>query len=58
VEQLETPSQPPGQVHEREEPITSTDRQEGTSVWHEAMEEADGDEGEAKLILDEELSGL
>ena len=58
VEQLESPSYPKGLVHEREEPITSKDRQEGTSIWHEAVEEADGDEEEAKLILDEELSGL
>lgn len=58
VEQLESPSYPTGPVHEREDPTTSKDRQEGTSMWHEAVEEADGDEEEAKLILDEELSGL
>jgi len=27
-------------------------------MWHEAMEEADGDEEEAKLILGEELKDL
>ena len=58
VEQLESPSFPTGPVREREVSTTSTDRQEGTSMWHEAMEEADGDEEEAKLILGEELKDL
>ncbi|MDP6627613.1 MAG: ribbon-helix-helix domain-containing protein [Methanopyri archaeon] len=58
VEQLESPSYSTVPVHKSERPTTTTDHQGGTSMWHEAVEEADGDEEEAKLILDEELSGL
>jgi len=58
VERLESPPCSPRTENEREEATTSTDQREGASLWQEAVEAADGDEEEAKLILDEELSAL